>query len=148
MSRILVIDDTTDHRTIFAQTLRLANHVVAEADGGESGLTQYVQAVSEDAPFDLIVCDLGMPFMNGYEVAQRIRAIGDNSVPILFLSAHFTDDRENVNTERTDELNRRMEELGRCYFLAKPVHVTRLIGFVEQILQAVASDTESKVREA
>lgn len=108
MERILIIDDTMEHRLIFSTVLAEAGYDVVVAEGGEEGLTQYARACNEDKRFSLIILDMGMPFMNGYEVADRIRGQGDNETPILFLSAHFEG--------RTE----RMNEYSPCLFLAKP----------------------------
>jgi CheY-like chemotaxis protein len=67
--RILVIDDEPDLRTIIAATLRIDGHDVQTAADGKEGL-----ALISRNPFDVILCDLRMPEMDGpalYEVIRR-----------------------------------------------------------------------------
>lgn len=66
--RVLVIDDNLDAATTLAMVLRTYGHVVTTAASGAMGLT-----IGEQQEPDAVILDIGMPEMNGYEVAQRIR---------------------------------------------------------------------------
>jgi signal transduction histidine kinase/ActR/RegA family two-component response regulator len=66
--RILVVDDNVDAATTLAMVLRSHGHTVFTADSGKAGL----RAGEQEEP-DAIILDIGMPDMNGYEVAQRVR---------------------------------------------------------------------------
>src|SRR5262249_5798307 len=66
--RILVVDDNRDSAESLATMLRLMGHTVATAHDGLAG----VEAAATARP-DVLLLDIGMPRMNGYEVAQRIR---------------------------------------------------------------------------
>ena len=66
--RILVVDDNVDAAESLAMLLRLEGHDVRVAHDGTAGLA----AVEADPP-DLVFLDIGMPVMNGYEVAMRLR---------------------------------------------------------------------------
>lgn len=68
--RILLIDDDTAVREVLAEMLRTADYEVVEAATGTTGLG-FLRA----SPFDLVFTDLGMPDMNGWEVAARARAV-------------------------------------------------------------------------
>ncbi len=68
--RILLIDDDTAVREVLAEMLRTADYEVVEAATGTAGL-----ALLRASPFDLVFTDLGMPDMNGWEVAARARAV-------------------------------------------------------------------------
>jgi len=88
-SRILVVDDTVDVANLFQAILsRCEDYDVDVAYGGEDALKLYATARSEERPYDLIIMDLAMPFMNGFEVEQRVYGAGDNTTKIAFLSAH------------------------------------------------------------
>jgi CheY-like chemotaxis protein len=67
--RILVIEDNEDAREILRMQLRLEGHEVHEAADGPSG----VAATAAVAP-DVVLIDVGLPGLDGYEVARRIRA--------------------------------------------------------------------------
>jgi CheY-like chemotaxis protein len=68
MARILIIEDNQANMQLIVYLLRAFGHEAVEAVDGESGLA----AALRELP-DLILCDLQMPGIDGYEVAQRIR---------------------------------------------------------------------------
>ena len=68
--RILFVDDAPDIRSLFSTALCLEGQSIRlAADGMEA-----IEAVQEET-FDAIVMDVGMPYMNGWEVTRRIRQI-------------------------------------------------------------------------
>ena len=67
--RILLVDDCADLRTLMRILLEFEGHVVCEARDGQSA----IDAVREEA-FDIAFVDVGLPGVDGYEVARRIRA--------------------------------------------------------------------------
>jgi CheY-like chemotaxis protein len=81
--KILVVDDTDWNRDLLVQLLE-ENYAVLEAVDGEQG----VKATEQEKP-DLILMDLGMPVMDGWEATRRIKA---NSVlkhiPIIAVTSH------------------------------------------------------------
>jgi signal transduction histidine kinase/ActR/RegA family two-component response regulator len=66
--RILVVDDNTDAASSLAMVLRSAGHTVLTAGGGEEGL-----ALGASMHPDVVLLDIGMPDLNGYDVARRMR---------------------------------------------------------------------------
>ena len=68
MARILIIEDNQANMQLMVYLLRAFGHDTTEAVEGESGL-----AAAQRQPPDLILCDLQMPGMDGYEVARQIR---------------------------------------------------------------------------
>ncbi|WP_169788053.1 ATP-binding protein [Caldimonas brevitalea] len=68
---VVVVEDNEDARNAIENLLRLAGHRVTVAGDGTSGLAQLL-----DRPPDLALIDIGLPGLNGYEVAQRLRAAG------------------------------------------------------------------------
>ena len=82
-SRILVVDDHQSNRDLLARRLSRDGHSLVTAEDGESAL-QMVEA----QPFDLILLDLLMPGMSGYEVLCRLKAsVRHHDVPIIVISA-------------------------------------------------------------
>jgi PAS domain S-box-containing protein len=95
--RILLIDDETPVRTTAAQLLRAIGHTVVETESGAAGLAALAaQAV------DLVLTDLGMPEMTGWEVAQRVKATRPH-LPVILLTgwgqqiSHTTPGQEYVD---------------------------------------------------
>jgi DNA-binding response OmpR family regulator len=80
MSRVLVVDDEADIRELVGELLQRAGHDVIEATDGESGLKLFYA----ERP-DLVVLDVSMPGLDGWEVLGRIREMSD--VPVLMLTA-------------------------------------------------------------
>ncbi len=68
MARILIIEDNQANMQLMVYLLRAFGHVTTEAVEGKSGLA----AAQRQLP-DLILCDLQMPGMDGYEVARQVR---------------------------------------------------------------------------
>ena len=81
--KVLVVEDHRDSRELVRKMLEYRGALVTEAADGEEALRK----VAEDCP-DLILCDLMMPRMDGYEVAQRVRRMpGCAHVRLVALTA-------------------------------------------------------------
>ena len=81
--RILVVDDDPMGRQVLERQLTLAGYATDSATSGEEALESIVQA-----PPDLVILDVMMPEMNGYEVCRRIREEFDaTALPVLMLTA-------------------------------------------------------------
>ena len=81
MSRLLVVEDDPDIALALRLLFTRAGHVVAHAEDGRSGLRE---AYTERP--DLVVLDVGLPEMDGWQVLERLRDVSD--VPVLLLTAH------------------------------------------------------------
>ena len=83
-ARILVIDDDFDSRAVVRRRLVHQGHHVEEAKSGDEGL-----AALASSPFDLVLLDLVMPGMDGFEVLQRLKADFQlRDIPVIMLSGH------------------------------------------------------------
>jgi len=83
LETILVVDDNAQNRAVARGHLAAAGYAVELADGGQAAL-----AAVEGAPPDLILLDILMPGMDGFETCRRLRARpGGDAVPIVFLTA-------------------------------------------------------------
>ncbi|MDR0790466.1 MAG: sigma-54 dependent transcriptional regulator [Bacteroidales bacterium] len=79
MSKILVIDDQQPIRRTLKEILEYENYAVEEATDGEEGVKKI-----KSEQYDLVLCDIKMPKMDGLEVLQAI----DNKPPIVMISGH------------------------------------------------------------
>ncbi len=82
MAWILVVDDDREIRELIVFTLRFAGHAVVSATNGEEGCI----LAKQNKP-DLILMDVSMPKMNGYEACKALKADKETaSIPVIFLS--------------------------------------------------------------
>ncbi|KAM3097368.1 PleD family two-component system response regulator [Phormidesmis sp. 146-35] len=79
--RILIVDDVADNLFLLQTVLETEGYLVESATDGTSALNQF-----QASPPDLVLLDIMMPGLNGYQVAQRIRQ--SSWVPIVFMTAH------------------------------------------------------------
>jgi PAS domain S-box-containing protein len=118
--RVLVVDDNEDILDALVEFLRSAGHVVASAKDGPTALD-----VLKTFPADLAVLDIGLPVMDGYELAGRIRAMFGEAGPRLIALTGYGQDSDRA----------RAKEAGFAVHLTKPVDGDRLLG----VLEATAS---------
>lgn len=117
--KILIADDDPRLRELVSLALQRAGYNVITASDGQRALTH----AAREAP-DLIVLDVGMPELDGFEVCRRLRAT--SQVPILFLTA------------RDDEIDRILGlELGADDYVTKPFSPRELVARVKAILKRV-----------
>ncbi|GEJ58408.1 hybrid sensor histidine kinase/response regulator [Anaeromyxobacter diazotrophicus] len=81
--RVLVVDDNADAADSLAELTRMLGHEVAVVYDGPSAVAR-----ARAEPFDVILCDLGLPGMSGYEVAKAIRAGGAPGLRMVALSGY------------------------------------------------------------
>lgn len=129
MKRILVIEDDVSLREFMIKYfLEKEGYQVITAENGEIGLDK----AKHELP-DLIICDIMMPKMNGYEVIQALHENKQTaSIPFIFLTA--MSDRANIR----DGMN-----LGADDFLTKPFVSQELISAVNKRLEKKASSEKS-----
>ena len=84
MARILIVDDHPTNRELLVTLLGYKGHVLFEAVDGEQG----IKATEQEKP-DLILMDLGMPVMDGWEATRRIKANSAlKHIPIIAVTSH------------------------------------------------------------
>jgi CheY-like chemotaxis protein len=111
-STILVVDDTAESLALLANTLASEGYDVRPADSGELALASAMRE-----PPELVLLDIRMPGMDGYEVCRRLKAEpGTCDVPVIFLSAS-TDVEERVHGLT----------LGAVDYISKPYHREELL---------------------
>ena len=121
--RILVVEDDPSISDIVSTALRFQGHSVTQADDGPEGLRL---AVADDV--DLVVLDVMLPGLDGFEVCRRLRETGSD-VPVLFLTAR-------------DETEHRIRgfSTGGDDYLTKPFSVDELVLRVAAILRRVVAE--------
>lgn len=118
--RILVVDDTLDSLKLLSDILKAQGYAVRSADGGELAL----RSATVNPP-DLILLDVCMPGMDGFEVCQRLKALPKTrDIPVIFVSA-VTPMSEKV----------RGFELGAVDFVIKPFQQEELLARVSTHLE-------------
>jgi two-component system OmpR family response regulator len=80
-ANILVVDDEAGVRDMLADALRMQQYAVATAADGHAALREIYEG-----DFDLIISDVNMPKVNGFELLERMRAAG-NETPVILLTA-------------------------------------------------------------
>jgi DNA-binding response OmpR family regulator len=97
--RILLIDDTAQIAMMYADMLRYSGMSCEVSTDPREGLRRFEEAFDERDPYVLVICDLAMPEMSGFEVVEEMRK-RDKKVPVLFLSAYVEDENTPVRAQR------------------------------------------------
>jgi DNA-binding response OmpR family regulator len=122
--RVLVVDDDADIRLLLRELLERAGYAVDEAEDGRTALR-----VLFTTPPSLVILDVSMPEMDGYQTLERIRDLSD--VPVLMLTA------------RTQELEKvRGLSAGADDYVAKPFGRQELLARVQALLRRSGGKSE------
>jgi CheY-like chemotaxis protein len=116
--RALVVDDAPDVTDMIGLLLKLAGYEATTAYSGQQAL-----AAARATQFDVLISDIGMPGMNGYELAEQLRALaGYEHVPMIAVTG-FTmyDDRDRALAS------------GFNAFLTKPIRPHDLLTLLEKL---------------
>jgi len=119
---VLLIEDNEDARESLARILRLEGHTVHVAGNGKSG----VETVERIRP-DVAIVDIGLPGMDGYEVARRLRANKDYRLMLVALTGYGQPEDE-----------RRAREAGFDAHLVKPAEFVKLRALLRSAARAAA----------
>lgn len=123
--RILLAEDNMLNAEIAMTLLADANAYVELAPDGEKALSMLKRAT--DGYYDLIIMDIQMPHMNGYEATKNIRGLPDGRcrIPIIAMTANaFEEDRK------------RAIESGMNGYVTKPIKIEELISTIKKILKS------------
>lgn len=121
-STILIVDDDAAIREVVAEVLEEEGYAVVTAASGEEAL-RVLDAVRPA----LVVLDMRMPVMNGWEFAEELSAREDNRVPVLVMTAAV-------------DAAQRAAEIGAAGTLSKPFDLIDLIDLVETLIAQKAGE--------
>ena len=125
MTRILLVEDTSDYAAMLRDNLVREGFDVVLAASGTVGL----ERARRDAP-DLVILDLMLPGMNGYTVLQRLRDEG-REMPVLIMTARGQED---------DKL--RGFDLGADDYIVKPCGLREILARVRALLKRTSTDRQ------
>ena len=128
--KIMVIDDDEKITSMLRRSLSFEGYTVATAVNGQDGL----KGILDNEP-ELVILDVMMPYIDGWEVCRRIRASGTD-IPILMLTAK-------------DEVSDRVKglDLGADDYLVKPFALEELLARVRVLLRRRAERPEQKTNQ-
>ncbi len=124
--RVLLVDDIEVNREIAAAVLAMNGFEVDEAEDGVQALAKVEQAAA--GHYDVVLMDLQMPNMDGFEATRAIRALADKAkakVPVIALSANSSD--ADIQAGRDAGMNGH---------LVKPIDLDKLFALLRQVLGA------------
>ena len=118
--KILVVEDNQDNREMVVKVLKFNGYEVIEAVDGEEG----IEKAKTEAPA-LILLDIYLPKMDGYEVAKRLKGdTGLRDIPVIALTAHaMKGNREQALAAGCDG------------YISKPIDIRELPKQIEQFLR-------------
>lgn len=128
MFNILVVEDNLDLRELFVTTINNAGYRAFGATDGLDALN-----LMDNTHIDLIVADIMMPKMSGYELTKELRSLG-NSIPILMVTAK--DDYDSLQKGFS---------FGADDYMIKPVNVNELLLRIQALLRRARINSEKKI---
>lgn len=124
--RILVVEDNDLNREIATEILRAEGCIIDEAENGQVAVEKV--ANSKDGYYDLVLMDIQMPVMDGYEAVASIRSLENSqlaSIPIIAMTANaFEEDK------------RKALDTGMNAHISKPIDIDKLLGSMMELLQS------------
>jgi two-component system cell cycle response regulator DivK len=124
MAKILLVEDNEMNRDMLSRRLTRNGYQVSIATDGQQGVDM---ALSERP--DIILMDMSLPVIDGWEATRRIKAIdATRGVPVIALTAHaMAGDREKAMEVGCDDYD------------TKPVEIARLLGKIAALLKPTAA---------
>ena len=127
MKRILIVEDELAMRTGLKDNLEIEGYVVEEAGDGLEGLEKI-----KNGRFNLIILDVMMPGLSGFDVCKKVRALGDQT-PIILLTA------------KGEEIDKVLGlELGADDYITKPFSLRELLARIKVILRRTENSSINK----
>lgn len=124
--RILIAEDGIDNQRLIGHIVIRAGATVVVVDNGEAAVSEAMQSLETEQPFDIILMDMQMPVMDGYEAAALLRAKGYPG-PIIALTAHaMAEDRQKCITAGCSD------------YATKPIHRTKILQTIVSHIDAAS----------
>jgi PAS domain S-box-containing protein len=135
--RILLAEDGIDNQRLIAHLLKIkAKAKVTIVENGELAVEASMRAANGDSPFDVVLMDMQMPVMDGYEATRRLRRLGYQR-SIVAITAHaMADDRQKCLDAGCDE------------FITKPINVKNLLSVLADQTQSLTSPEASSTSDS
>ena len=126
MAKILLVEDNEMNRDMLSRRLERRGHTIVMAVDGQEG----VDKARTEAP-DLILLDMSLPVVDGWEAAQQIKAQPESKdIPVIALTAHaMAGDKEKALKAGCDDYD------------TKPVELPRLLGKIDALLAKKTAST-------
>ncbi len=121
MAKILLVEDNEMNRDMLSRRLTRRGYDVVIAEDGQQG----VDMATSERP-DLILMDMSLPVMDGWEATRRIKAVQETStIPVIALTAHaMAEDRDKALAAGCDDYD------------IKPIELPRLLEKIEKLLNS------------
>ena len=130
--RILVVDDNQTNRFILNEYLKSWGCLAVEAQGGRQALQAFEASLSEGSPFDLILTDLQMPEMSGFDLSVAIKELDVPIKPPIIVLTSMGQIGD----------GQKCRELGINGYLAKPIRQSDLFQAIISVLNLATAETE------
>ena len=126
MAKILLVEDNEMNRDMLSRRLERRGYTIVMAVDGQQG----VDLARSESP-DLILLDMSLPIIDGWEAARRIKAQAESKdIPLIALTAHaMAGDKEKALQAGCDDYD------------TKPVELPRLLGKIQALLDKKAAPT-------
>jgi signal transduction histidine kinase/ActR/RegA family two-component response regulator len=126
--RVLVVEDGPDNQRLIAFILRKAGAEVELADNGQEAVHQALAALGNEQPFDVILMDMQMPVLDGYQATGQLRHAGYRGSIIALTANAMSDDRHKCISAGCDA------------YATKPIDRRRLIELVARYAAHLGAD--------
>lgn len=128
MTTILVVEDNEMNREMLSRRLERSGFTIVIARDGETS----IEVARAQRP-DLILMDMSLPVVDGWEATRRMKADPDlKHIPVIALTAHaMANDRDKALEAGCDDYD------------TKPIELPRLLGKIESLLQIAAAERRS-----
>ena len=122
--RILVIEDEEELRELFSDMLTFNGYEVEAASDGHRGIELF-----KHAEFDIVFTDLRMPEMSGWEVAEAVKKIREDT-PVVMITG------STLQLEASE-----LKKSGVDFVVTKPFRIDQVLGLVQKVLTHGGKDT-------
>lgn len=130
--RCLLIEDGPDNQRLIQMFLTKAGASVEVCENGMDGVNEFMRVARSSHPYDVVLMDMQMPIMDGYEATQKLRELGQ-AVPVIALTAHaMAESRQACLDAGCDD------------FASKPIDRRKLIDIVHRYGTAQRSTNLAK----